>query len=710
MTIKEKFKSFLLDTVLPNNKSYLAWFNANNIDLSLTELALEYSKAFRSNLFDIDFGNKDAAIALIQGNLKNKKETTFELYNSSKGSGIPNAIVNSHFVKFIQYFENEIEFKLFQDLINLIHKEISANFIRKFQQQRIQLNGNSRVGSNSVLFGEVRDNYWTINIGAGKEIQYHMFCDGKKLGYGLAFNAKASQNNRSPIEVVKPFIQSYRNNSNIKEQHISDYEFIVGNESNLLNIDYGDFVCIGKRVSIRKDLNETLKIDGLDLLRIVYDLKGKQFEAYKLIFKGRNKILIRKDKDNMHSELLKYKKQIILQGPPGTGKTYTAKDIAYNMIYDNNVSTVSKERKKQIKELEKTDQYKLIQFHPAYTYEDFVRGITAKATGKGIEYITENRVLGEFSKEALDNYLDSLKSKEQLSKAAWLGLKLDEYVLDLEKRFKDQNYSLNNSSVRVREISRPNHFFLCKYDGDGGDGFKVKFEDVKSLYLQIMDVHIIDIDLTLNNNNNYHRKIIIPLLADFRSFLEKAHDVYEEKPLVIMKNFVLIIDEMNRANLPAVLGELIYALEYRGEAVDSMYELKGSRKLILPPNLYIIGTMNTADRSVGHIDYAIRRRFAFVDLLPKASVVKEHGGENALRLFNEVSSLFIKDDGKSRSDKLSPEFNPEDVMIGHSYFLEKNDDDLKMRLKYEIKPILKEYVKDGILLESAKEIISELNV
>src|SRR5690606_7139407 len=87
--------------------------------------------------------------------------------------------------------------------------------------------------------------------------------------------------------------------------------------------------------------------------------------------------------------------------------------------------------------------------------------------------------------------------------------------------------------------------------------------------------------------------------------------------------YVLIIDEINRANLPAVLGELIYALEYRGEGVDSMYDLDGDTSIILPPNLYIIGTMNTADRSVGHIDYAIRRRFAFVEVLPSAEVINK---------------------------------------------------------------------------------------
>ncbi|GIM55286.1 hypothetical protein CAPN005_19330 [Capnocytophaga cynodegmi] len=192
-------------------------------------------------------------------------------------------------------------------------------------------------------------------------------------------------------------------------------------------------------------------------------------------------------------------------------------------------------------------------------------------------------------------------------------------------------------------------------------------------------------------------------------------------------NFVLIIDEINRANLSSVLGELIYALEYRGEAVDSMYEVDGSNKIILPPNLYIIGTMNTADRSVGHIDYAIRRRFAFVDVLPRD--LSSEGCEFNSDLFEKVSQLFIKDFDLSKdyskeeikkSDYLSNEFDVKDVWLGHSYFIEQyekdnNGEDIKdkpidfrIRLEYEIKPILREYVKDGVLKEETLEKINNL--
>ncbi len=192
-----------------------------------------------------------------------------------------------------------------------------------------------------------------------------------------------------------------------------------------------------------------------------------------------------------------------------------------------------------------------------------------------------------------------------------------------------------------------------------------------------------------DDNGNISYKVENKVLA---KFAKKAQDNPNGK-------YVLIIDEINRANLPSVLGELIYALEYRGEAVTTMYEFEGERQIVLPKNLYIIGTMNTADRSVGHIDYAIRRRFAFVSVLPDEKIIEN---EQALNIFKEVVSLF--------EEHLSADFQKEDVMIGHSYFLVKDEAALAIKLEYEIKPILKEYLKDGILTESASTSIENLKV
>lgn len=227
-------------------------------------------------------------------------------------------------------------------------------------------------------------------------------------------------------------------------------------------------------------------------------------------------------------------------------------------------------------------KFEIIQFHPAYTYEDFVRGIVAKTNDAGnISYEVENKILAEFAKKAIDN---------------------------------------------------PNG------------------------------------------------------------------------------NYVLIIDEINRANLPSVLGELIYALEYRGESVESMYEHENILNIKLPKNLYIIGTMNTADRSVGHIDYAIRRRFAFYDVLPSKKVITF---QKATKLFESIEKLFKGDNAQISSD-----FDADDVQLGHSYFLPSKKDiseedfykELSIKLKYEIKPILYEYIKDGVLLDSAREVVKNLHV
>ena len=172
-------------------------------------------------------------------------------------------------------------------------------------------------------------------------------------------------------------------------------------------------------------------------------------------------------------------------------------------------------------------------------------------------------------------------------------------------------------------------------------------------------------------------------------------------------NYVLIIDEINRANLPAVLGELIYALEYRGKPVESMYEYENSREIILPKNLFIIGTMNTADRSVGNIDYAIRRRFAFITLLSDKKVVENYYENDDLK--NYATNLYEKVESLFNENNLSPDYKKDDIMIGHSYFLANNEENLKIKLEYEIKPILLEYVKDGIFIaDDIEQKIKEL--
>lgn len=385
------------------------------------------------------------------------------------------------------------------------------------------------------------------------------------------------------------------------------------------------------------------------------DIEGIKYAQYLLNIMNEN---TQDQENNLVIKLLKYKPQIILQGPPGTGKTREARRIAKALLgLGENDS------------LEGNEQFKLIQFHPSYSYEDFVRGIVAKPNeeGDGILYTAENKVLAEFAREALEAPFEPIKWEE-----------FRNYILKEKEKgdvFFDKGKTIKFDFIKKYEDGDAIHV-QCLEDLEknkwkaGENGLNLP----KNFTSENLEDNFIIFKENQKKKDGYWSDIV-----DY--FIDWAKK-YKKKP------YVLIIDEINRANLSAVLGELIYALEYRGEAVQSMYTIEGENNLILPPNLYIIGTMNTADRSVGHIDYAIRRRFAFVNVLPK-DLTSELGDQFDSVLFAKVTDLF--------NTNLSPEFKKEDLQLGHSYFITKNTP-IDIRWEYEIKPILLEYIKDGILI------------
>ncbi len=167
--------------------------------------------------------------------------------------------------------------------------------------------------------------------------------------------------------------------------------------------------------------------------------------------------------------------------------------------------------------------------------------------------------------------------------------------------------------------------------------------------------------------------------------------------------YVLIIDEINRGNVSKIFGELITLLEADkriGGDHPIRVKLPYSKESFgVPSNLYIIGTMNTTDRSVGNIDYAVRRRFAFATLKADRKLVEQNSIPEAVTLFDAVES-FIK--------KHQIDMDFEDLMVGHSYFFTKGESELELKWQYEILPLLNEYIKDGII--NAKPISSDLTI
>ncbi|MGJ8661858.1 MAG: AAA family ATPase, partial [Bacteroidota bacterium] len=346
-----------------------------------------------------------------------------------------------------------------------------------------------------------------------------------------------------------------------------------------------------------------------------------------------------------------------------------------------------------------SQQSEIIQFHPSYTYEDFVRGISAKTTsdGKGVVYETENRIFGRIIEDAQRNLKDSQKDSETLSYENWVETNFDSFIVYLKGLLSEPGSVISLTEV-VNIVSIEDD--ALRYKGRKGWsklGNRMLFDDVITA---IVDNNQSRQDIKKNVNLSglakWHASYYIRVVDLFHRFVDDKKLVYNStnESLVPRKEYVLIIDEINRANLSSVLGELIYALEYRNEGVRSIYSLSDSDELIIPENLYIIGTMNTADRSVSQIDYAIRRRFAFVDVLPE-DLTSDLGNDFDSQLFQKVQTLF-KNQDNNKSDHLTDEFKPEHVQLGHSYFIKKDNEGgtMDIRWKYEIKPILKEYVKD----------------
>jgi 5-methylcytosine-specific restriction enzyme B len=177
------------------------------------------------------------------------------------------------------------------------------------------------------------------------------------------------------------------------------------------------------------------------------------------------------------------------------------------------------------------------------------------------------------------------------------------------------------------------------------------------------------------------------------SFSIKAGWLVEAVRQAQQQDHLLVIDEINRADLGRVLGEAIYLFEPReikqGKArhVKLPFALDGQNDLRVPPGLYVLGTMNNADRSIAILDLAVRRRFAFVDIWPDLDIVKQQGYPLATQAFAQLQDIFAQ-------------YAPDDALVlvpGHAYFLADSEAELVNRLRYELIPLLSEYLQEGRL-------------
>ncbi|MFK7101710.1 AAA family ATPase [Flavobacterium oreochromis] len=413
----------------------------------------------------------------------------------------------------------------------------------------------------------------------------------------------------------------------------------------------------------------------------------------------------------------------ILYGPPGTGKTYHTINKAIEICNPNfNLNQDRKILKDEFDRLVKDEQIVFTTFHQSMSYEDFIEGIKPKTVNNRVHYEIEEGLFKEICQKArtkngnFDTVIEAFKKAvSEIDGRSALTIKASNSSFDVVYRgtnvfyVQPHNSSKNNPWYPVNISNMQIAFDTNNYD---------------KLY-----------------NPTYIRGILGHLISNYG--LVKGEDQNN-------KNYVLIIDEINRGNVSQIFGELITLIEEskrlgNDEALEVILPYS-KEKFGVPPNLYIIGTMNTADRSVEALDTALRRRFSFEEMMPQTELLTpsamycrllwkhkdiEWDDEPFVSEEKELFDLLgvtqsFLDERKSIWDIMKKENTPEklnyfdsyhedftginlntllktinnrievlldrDHTIGHSYFINVNSlEDLKNTFKTNIIPLLQEY-------------------
>lgn len=396
---------------------------------------------------------------------------------------------------------------------------------------------------------------------------------------------------------------------------------------------------------------------------------------------------------------MKYPLNQILYGPPGTGKTYNTINHAVAIIEDKPLGEIENEDRKEVKQrfdkLKEEGQIEMVTFHQNFTYEDFIEGIRPVLTGENqnIEYELSEGVFRKIADRANKNRIQS----EQTGDESWdMDELLQVFAESIEERL-ESGEEINLSPPDVRSGAT-----IIKVNRSADGNFK-------SVLLggSVTSPHLLNADVIKQKYDAFYKGEItkqedikgktgnrqglatyyFPLFQKIKQFHDEEWQSEESVP-VNKQNYVLIIDEINRGNIAKIFGELITLIESSkriGGNDEATATLPYSQDFFgVPDNLYIIGTMNTADRSIALLDTALRRRFVFIEMMPDSKYVSDNiDGVDCQKLLNVMN------------DRIRFLFDREH-QIGHTYFMDVDDmESLAATFKNKIIPLLQEYFYDN---------------
>ncbi|EGK8087561.1 AAA domain-containing protein, partial [Campylobacter lari] len=380
----------------------------------------------------------------------------------------------------------------------------------------------------------------------------------------------------------------------------------------------------------------------------------------------------------------------ILYGPPGTGKTYHTIDKVLEILGENLASR--HEKKAKFDEYVKNGQIVFTTFHQSYGYEEFVEGIKPiidnDENSQELKYEIKNGVFKELCDKSLKNYISSIQNENETD----LDKLIFEFANYINQNYLDKGneFPLENK-VNVKKIllNSKDEYRSFLLGGSIKSPQRLTIDVIKRDYLDFINGRILsfkDIKPKYDSQSDYHGNatyyfMFYKKLKEFEGLQNEKFKIKKDN----LKPYIIIIDEINRGNVSKIFGELITLIEPSkriGESEGLKVTLPYSgEKFGVPKNVYIVGTMNTADRSITSLDTALRRRFEFVEMMPDAEELEKskYKDVNLKKLLEAINTRieYLLDREKT---------------IGHAFFIGvENLNNLKNVFQNKIIPLLQEY-------------------
>lgn len=427
-----------------------------------------------------------------------------------------------------------------------------------------------------------------------------------------------------------------------------------------------------------------------DKMILTYRKKDEQEEQEATAEAAAQEELVQQFKgyQNPFSSMLIESKNLIFRGAPGTGKSYLAKEIAADIIsngYYEKFTQLSEEQRKQVE---------FVQFHPSYDYSDFVEGLRPKVNDDGtMGFELQDGIFKKFIARARKNYEDSQKSEEAIEREVSVQESMTDFFSGIElgvdtfKTINGNEFTITSVDESHINISIPGNATVNKLALNVDEIRRMLESDVK--FTKIKDITAFFGKTFATQAYSYDFAIYKAIKS------KKASSAKGKTEQTELKKYIFIIDEINRGEISKIFGELFFAIDpgYRGRAgeISTQYanlHADPDEKFYIPENVYIIGTMNDIDRSVDNFDFAMRRRFRFVELR----------ADERLEMLANLEDEELEAEAIRRMSALNREIAAvedlnENYQIGASYFLKLKTLTFDQLWTDYLHPLLQEYIQ-----------------